>query len=61
MQPVAADVRSVVIPDTGHFIAEESPDELLAELTPFLSPYRDGSADRDGLLREITERLPGRV
>jgi pimeloyl-ACP methyl ester carboxylesterase len=43
VQAVADDVQSVVIPDTGHFLAEESPDELLAALTPFLAPYRDGS------------------
>jgi hypothetical protein len=34
----------VVIPDTGHFLAEESPEELLAALTPFLAQYRDASA-----------------
>jgi pimeloyl-ACP methyl ester carboxylesterase len=37
---VADDVQSVVIPDTGHFVAEESPDELLAALTAFLAPAR---------------------
>ena len=36
-------MQAVVIPDTGHFLAEESPGELLAALTPFLAPYRDGS------------------
>jgi pimeloyl-ACP methyl ester carboxylesterase len=41
---VADDVTGVVIPDTGHFLAEESPDELLAALTPFLAPYRDGAS-----------------
>jgi pimeloyl-ACP methyl ester carboxylesterase len=41
---VAPDVQSVVIPDTGHFLAEESPEELLGALTPFLAPYRDASA-----------------
>ena len=46
LQPVADDVQSVVIPDTGHFVAEESPDELLAALTPFLAPYRDAAGDR---------------
>ena len=40
MKLVADDVQSVVISDTGHFLAEESPDELLAALTPFLAPYR---------------------
>lgn len=34
---VAPHVQSVVIPDTGHFLAEESPEELLAALTPFLT------------------------
>ena len=37
-------MQSVVIPDTGHFVAEEAPDELLAALTTFLAPYRDGLA-----------------
>jgi pimeloyl-ACP methyl ester carboxylesterase len=43
MKLVADDVQAVVIPDTGHFLAEESPDELLAALTPFLAPYRDAA------------------
>jgi pimeloyl-ACP methyl ester carboxylesterase len=45
MQLVADDVQSVVIPDTGHFVAEEAPDEMLAALTAFLAPYRDGVAE----------------
>jgi pimeloyl-ACP methyl ester carboxylesterase len=40
---VADDVHSVVIPDTGHFVAEEAPEEMLTALTTFLAPYRDGS------------------
>jgi pimeloyl-ACP methyl ester carboxylesterase len=44
VRAVADDVQSVVIPGTGHFLAEESPDELLAALTAFLAPYRDGRA-----------------
>jgi pimeloyl-ACP methyl ester carboxylesterase len=44
MSLVADDVQGAVIPDTGHFLAEESPDELLATLTPFLAGYRDGAA-----------------
>ena len=44
MEALASDVQSPVIPDTGHWVAEESPDELLAALTPFLAPYRGGSA-----------------
>jgi pimeloyl-ACP methyl ester carboxylesterase len=43
MRLVADDVQSVVIPDTGHFIAEESPDALLTALTAFLAPVRAGA------------------
>jgi pimeloyl-ACP methyl ester carboxylesterase len=43
-QAVADDVRGVVIPGTGHFLAEESPDELLAVLSEFLAPHPDGAA-----------------
>ncbi len=35
---VADDVQGVVIPGTGHFVAEESPDEMLDALTAFLAP-----------------------
>ena len=38
---VADDVQSLVIPGAGHFVAEEAPDEMLAALTAFLTPYRD--------------------
>ena len=44
MQAVAGDVTGVVIPGTGHFLAEESPDELLEALAGFLAPYRDRAA-----------------
>jgi pimeloyl-ACP methyl ester carboxylesterase len=44
MRLVADDVQSVVIPDTGHFVAEESPDELLLALTAFLAPVRAAAA-----------------
>ena len=43
VRAVAPDAHSVVIPATDHFLAEESPDELLAALTPFLAPYRDAA------------------
>ena len=39
LQLVADDVRSVVIPGVGHFVAEEAPGEVLAALTGFLAPY----------------------
>jgi pimeloyl-ACP methyl ester carboxylesterase len=44
MQLVADDVQTLVIPGCGHWVAEQAPDELLAALTAFLAPYRDGSA-----------------
>jgi pimeloyl-ACP methyl ester carboxylesterase len=43
MKLVADDVQGVVIPGSGHWVAEEAPEQLLATLRPFLSPYRDGS------------------
>jgi pimeloyl-ACP methyl ester carboxylesterase len=42
MQLVAEDVQSVVIAGAGHWIAEQAPEEVLAALTEFLAPYRDG-------------------
>ena len=44
MKLVADDVESLVIPGTGHFVAEEAPDEMLAALAAFLAPYRDAPA-----------------
>ena len=49
MKPVADDVQGVVIADTGHFLAEESPDELLAALNAFMAPYRAAAAAGDRL------------
>ncbi|MCQ8241858.1 alpha/beta fold hydrolase [Rhizosaccharibacter radicis] len=37
---VADDLRCAVIPGCGHFVPEETPDELVALLLPFLEPYR---------------------
>lgn len=42
MKLTAENVQSLVIPDTGHWLAEQAPKELLAALTSFLAPYRDG-------------------
>ncbi|MGW9031789.1 alpha/beta fold hydrolase [Streptomyces sp. NPDC055722] len=39
-QPAAHDVQTLVIPDTGHWVAEEAPEQMLAALTTFLAPYR---------------------
>jgi pimeloyl-ACP methyl ester carboxylesterase len=40
MKLVADNVQGIIIPDSGHWIAEETPDKLLAALIPFLAPYR---------------------
>ena len=40
MKLVADDVRNLVIPGTGHWVAEEAPKQMLAALTTFLAPYR---------------------
>ena len=41
MNPAADEVQSVVISDTGHWVAEQAPEEILAALTEFLAPYRE--------------------
>ena len=42
MQLVADDVQTLIIPGTGHWVAEQAPEELLAALTAFLAPYQVG-------------------
>jgi pimeloyl-ACP methyl ester carboxylesterase len=42
MKLVADDVQGVVLAGTGHWVAEQAPEELLAALTAFLAPYRVG-------------------
>ena len=39
---VADDVQSVIIDGSGHWLAEEAPEEFLAALGDFLAPYREG-------------------
>ena len=43
LKPLASDVTGVVIPSAGHWVAEQAPEELLAALAGFLSPYRAGA------------------
>jgi pimeloyl-ACP methyl ester carboxylesterase len=38
--PAASDVESVVIPGSGHWVAEQSPEQMLDALDTFLAPYR---------------------
>jgi pimeloyl-ACP methyl ester carboxylesterase len=42
MELTADDVQSLVIPGTGHWLAEQAPKQMVAALTEFLAPYRDG-------------------
>jgi pimeloyl-ACP methyl ester carboxylesterase len=43
MKLAADDVQTVVLAGSGHWVAEQAPDDLLAALTAFLAPYRDGT------------------
>ncbi|MFF7751452.1 hypothetical protein ACFZCP_19830 [Streptomyces sp. NPDC007971] len=49
-------VLSEVIPGTGHWVAEEARQEVLAALTPFLAPYRD----QDRATRPRAATTPGK-
>jgi pimeloyl-ACP methyl ester carboxylesterase/mannose-6-phosphate isomerase-like protein (cupin superfamily) len=64
MKLVANDVRTVVIPDTGHWLAEQAPDATLAALTEFLAPYAAAVRQAPGLwrtdLQEHDLSVPGR-
>jgi pimeloyl-ACP methyl ester carboxylesterase len=43
MKLVADDVQGVVLPEAGHWVAEQAPEALLDAMTKFLAPYRDGT------------------
>jgi len=43
MKLVADDVQSVVLTGSGHWVAEQAPEQLLAALTTFLAPYRQST------------------
>ncbi|MFE7590678.1 alpha/beta fold hydrolase [Kitasatospora sp. NPDC057512] len=47
MQLAADDVESLVLPECGHYPAEEAPEAMLSALTAFLAPYRAGRAASD--------------
>ena len=44
MKLTADDVQTVVLAGSGHWVAEQAPEELLASMTAFLAPYREGAA-----------------
>jgi pimeloyl-ACP methyl ester carboxylesterase len=41
MKLAADDVQTMVLTGSGHWVAEQAPEQLLAALTAFLAPYRD--------------------
>ena len=43
MKLVADDVQGVVLRGSGHWVAEQAPDQLLAALTEFLAPYKNAA------------------
>jgi pimeloyl-ACP methyl ester carboxylesterase len=43
MKVVADDVQAVVLPGSGHWVAEQAPEELLAALAEFLAPYKEAA------------------
>jgi pimeloyl-ACP methyl ester carboxylesterase len=48
MDTVADNVQTLVIPDCGHWLAEEAPEAMIAALAAFLAPHKEGSpAARD--------------
>ena len=51
MKPLANEVETVVIAGAGHWVAEEAPDEMVAALSTFLAPYRDGASSDRGSSR----------
>ena len=44
MKLAADDVQTMVLTGSGHWVAEQAPEQLLAALTTFLAPYRDAAA-----------------
>jgi pimeloyl-ACP methyl ester carboxylesterase len=51
MKLIADDVQAIVLPGSGHWVAEQAPEALLAALTEFLAPYREGAVATAGVAR----------
>ena len=45
MKPLANEVHSAVMSGTGHWVAEDAPEEMLVALTSFLAPYGGAASD----------------
>jgi pimeloyl-ACP methyl ester carboxylesterase len=43
MRLTANDVQTLVVPGSGHWLAEQAPEEMLSAVTDFLAPYRDAA------------------
>jgi pimeloyl-ACP methyl ester carboxylesterase len=41
MRLVPHDLESLILPNCGHYPAEEAPEAMLAASTAFLAPYRE--------------------
>src|ERR1700761_4416974 len=48
MKLAADDVQTMVLTGSGHWVAEQAPEQLLSALTAFLAPYRDETATANG-------------
>jgi pimeloyl-ACP methyl ester carboxylesterase len=46
MKLVADDVQTLIIPDCGHWLAEEAPEQMVAALKAFLAPYLQAGASQ---------------
>jgi pimeloyl-ACP methyl ester carboxylesterase len=46
MKPAAKNVRTLVIPHAGHWVAEQAPEAMLEALDAFLAPYRSATRAR---------------
>jgi pimeloyl-ACP methyl ester carboxylesterase len=55
MKLVADDVQTMVLAGSGHWVAEQATEELLAALTAFLAPYRDAAAAAHGVSAQAAE------
>jgi pimeloyl-ACP methyl ester carboxylesterase len=55
MKLAADNVQAVVLPGSGHWVAEQAPDELLTVLTAFLAPYREAAAAAHALSAQDAE------
>lgn len=56
-EKIADDMRAVMIPDAGHFVAQERPEELAANLLQFFREVDGKSADEESKGRIFLRRI----